>query len=244
MLLHRLRSGDLDLTFAVLPLLEADDLTVDVLCQDPFVALAPLDSKILPPEGPIEIRDFDGLPIIGQPRTSCQLVIEEGFRKAGVEPDVVFRSTDNGAVQAMVRAGMGHAVLARLAVDIDDPTVAIRPLAPPMDPRTIVLVRVTDRHLPRSELVLREPGGQAHRRHHRRLKAAGARPPPRRDGAPARGRWRLVQGANQVAVGHLHAVGPHDPGRRVAGSDDPPLVGDRSPGSASGRSSFVSTSSM
>ena len=68
-------------------------------------------------------------------------------------PDVMFRSTDNGAVQAMVRAGMGHAVLARLAVDIDDPTVAIRPLDPPMDPRTIVIVRVTDRHLPRSERV-------------------------------------------------------------------------------------------
>ena len=155
-LLNRLRSGELDLTFAVLPLTAADDLTVDVLCQDPFVALAPLDSKILPPEGPIGIRDFDGLPIIGQPRTSCQLVIEEGFRKAGVEPDVVFRSTDNGAVQAMVRAGMGHAVLARLAVDLDDKNVAIRPLDPPMDPRTIVLVRVSDRHLPHSERVLRD----------------------------------------------------------------------------------------
>ena len=80
-LLDRLRSGDLDLTFAVMPIDDAEDLTIDILCQDPFVALAPLDSQILPGvEGPSRTADLDGLPVISQPQTSCQEVIGAGSR--------------------------------------------------------------------------------------------------------------------------------------------------------------------
>ena len=43
----------------------------------------------------------------------------------GLVPDYIFRSNDNGAVQAMVRAGMGAAVLPRLAVDTADPGVRV-----------------------------------------------------------------------------------------------------------------------
>ena len=132
-LVRRLRAGDLDVTFGVMPLVDPD-LSVEVLCHDDFVALAPLDSPILPAEGAIRMGDLGGQPIIGQPLTSCQLLIEDGMRRGGIEPNVVFRTTDNGAVQAMVRAGMGHAVLARLAVDMDDPDIAIRGIEPPIEP--------------------------------------------------------------------------------------------------------------
>ena len=59
--------------------------------------------------------------------------------RVGVNPDYVFRTNDNGAVVAMVRAGMGMAVMPLLAVDIDDPTIAVRWLDPPVPERRIQL---------------------------------------------------------------------------------------------------------
>ena len=61
------------------------------------------------------------------------------IRAQGIEPSYEFRSADNGAVQAMVRNGMGVAVMPRLAIDEADPTVAIRQLDPPVPNRTIVI---------------------------------------------------------------------------------------------------------
>ena len=42
----------------------------------------------------------------------------------------MFRTYDNGAQLAMVRAGMGWAVMPLLAVDTRDPAIDIRPLRP------------------------------------------------------------------------------------------------------------------
>jgi DNA-binding transcriptional LysR family regulator len=61
----------------------------------------------------------------------------------------VFRSNDNAAVQAMVTARMGAAVMPLLAVDQDDPTVHIHPLEPPLAPREICVALRRDRtHAP------------------------------------------------------------------------------------------------
>ena len=87
------------------------------------------------------------MPMIGQRAGyACQATLEGGMRKAGVEMDIVFRSNDNSAVQAMVRAGMGHAVMARLAVDVSDPGVLVRELVPSIPPRVITLVRRAQAH--------------------------------------------------------------------------------------------------
>ena len=45
------------------------------------------------------------LSTIGQPANACQLEIERGLTELGVRMDVVFRPSDNKAVQAMVAAG-------------------------------------------------------------------------------------------------------------------------------------------
>ena len=44
----------------------------------------------------------------------------EATDAAGVRPDYVFRSQDNGAVQGMVRSGMGRAMMPYLAIDPDE----------------------------------------------------------------------------------------------------------------------------
>ena len=66
-------------------------------------------------------------------------MIDNGLLAHGVEPKYIFRSNDNSAVQAMVRAGMGHAVLPMLAIDERDAGVIVRPLDPPLATRSIGL---------------------------------------------------------------------------------------------------------
>jgi len=146
-LLGLLRAGELDASFLVEPF-DHDGLDVRRLCDDPFVALLPLDSPLLAPRGAAVATDaLVAQPLISQMPNMCQTLIEDGLARHG-RLDISFRSNDNAAVQAMVRAGVGHAVLPSLAVDHDDPGVAIRALDPPLAPRTIVLATVRARRLP------------------------------------------------------------------------------------------------
>lgn len=127
-----LTRGDLDLSFALDDGLGTQEMTH--LLDDPFVLVARPGQF---PDGPVAVRDLIGLPHIGQPACSCQLRSESGLRERGLDPDYVFRSADNGTVIAMVRAGLGVAVLPLLCVDPDDPRTAIHLLDPPMPDRRI-----------------------------------------------------------------------------------------------------------
>ena len=69
------------------------------------------------------------------------------MRDFGVDPTYVFRTNDNGAQIAMVRAGMGWAVMPLLAVDARDESIDVRPLHPPIPPRQVCLVWKRDRTL-------------------------------------------------------------------------------------------------
>ena len=66
-------------------------------------------------------------------------MMEGGLRAQGVRPRYVFQSNDNGAMQGMVRAGMGPAVMPLLAVDTKDPGIVVKRLDPPLEPRTILI---------------------------------------------------------------------------------------------------------
>jgi DNA-binding transcriptional LysR family regulator len=63
---------------------------------------------------------------------------------AGREPNFVFRSEDNGTVQAMAGAGLGSALVPLLAVDTEDPRVAV--IATDLEPRRIALMWHRDRY--------------------------------------------------------------------------------------------------
>jgi len=146
-LLGALRRGDLDISFAC-SVVESDEFDLQPLHIDPFVVLCPLDSPILPERGPVPVDRLQGVPIVAEHPTACQSLIDDQLARAGVHLNVVFRTSDNTAIQAMVRAGVGHAVAPRLAVDLLDDQIAIRTLDPPMEPRTISLASVAGRSLP------------------------------------------------------------------------------------------------
>lgn len=141
-LIARLLADELDLTFLVdMPDHEALD-AVPVLV-DPFVLLNPADRTPI-----IDPALLGGVSMIGQSPCACQLSIDAALRVHGVEPDYVFRTNDNAAVQAMVRAGMGCAILPRLAVDTSDAGVIVSELQPSIPPRVVALARRRGRTLP------------------------------------------------------------------------------------------------
>ncbi len=134
-LAERLRRGELDLSFT------AGDWGSDFeqipLLDDPFVVVA-RPGQFAP--GPVPVSVLAGEPLIGQPpQTACQLANETALRERGLDPNYVFRSGDNTTVTAMVRSGLGVAVLPLLCVEADDPRLALHPVEPSMPDRPIGL---------------------------------------------------------------------------------------------------------
>jgi DNA-binding transcriptional LysR family regulator len=135
-------AGELDLAFTIGH--RSGDLDSMLLLDDPFVLVAPRGEL---PAGHYPTAELDDLPLVGYPPSSCQFDIENGLRVVGATPTFVFRTYDNGAQMAMVRAGMGWAVMPLLAVDARDTGVDVRFLSPELPPRQICLVWRRDRTL-------------------------------------------------------------------------------------------------
>jgi DNA-binding transcriptional LysR family regulator len=131
---QRLRSGELDVTFYVGPVPEEFESVH--LIDDPFVLLARPGQF---PAGPVRLADLADVPMVGQHQHACQILNEAGLRAHGIEPNYVFRTNDNGTVAAMVRAGMGVAVLPFLCTEPEDPRLALHALDPPIPDRPISL---------------------------------------------------------------------------------------------------------
>lgn len=127
--------GDLDLGFAIGEV--SHDVDSIYLGADPHVAVVDLDY----PPGPVAISSLSGAPVVGQPaEDTCGLIIDRQLERLGVTPHYAFRSHDNGAVQGMVGAGMGVAIMPLLSVDIHDRTTSIRTTEPQLAPRDLSIV--------------------------------------------------------------------------------------------------------
>lgn len=139
----RLASGELDLSFVVGDV--DDGFETEHLLTDPFCLLSRPGQF---PGGPVKVSAMADEPLIGQHHNSCQILNETGLRALGLEPNYVFRSNDNGAVAAMVRAGMGVAVLPLLCVDPEDPRIEVHALRPALPPRELSIAWRAGRTLP------------------------------------------------------------------------------------------------
>jgi len=138
----KLADGDLDLLCISGDI--PDNCESRFLGVDPHVALVPVDH----PPGPINLHELSGRPMVGQPlNDACSLEVDQGLERLGVTPNFAFRSHDNGAVQGMVSAGVGIAIVPLLTVDLADPTVEVRPTAPEIPPRQLSIVWVKGRTL-------------------------------------------------------------------------------------------------
>ena len=111
-LVDAVERGELDLSFAIQPIPDGP-FEVRELMQDPYVLVTGAGSALTrrrPSAG-----DLAGLPMVGYQHGTNQDHAEEFLLGQGVRPRVVFRSNDNGTVQAMVGAGLGFALAPLLA---------------------------------------------------------------------------------------------------------------------------------
>ncbi|MDQ4019447.1 MAG: LysR family transcriptional regulator [Actinomycetota bacterium] len=142
-LLKLVERGDLDLAFTSLPLAEGPFEALELL-RDPFVLLVQAGSRLAEREGPLSLRELAALPLIGYRSDSDE--VEARVRARGVEPNIVFRSDDNGTIHGLVAAGMGAAVIPRLAVARDDPDTVAVDLGGRIAPRLIGIAWHRDRY--------------------------------------------------------------------------------------------------
>ncbi|MEY3733063.1 MAG: hypothetical protein RL347_422 [Actinomycetota bacterium] len=136
-LIDHFHEGEIDVAFIAGPV---SDTSVDYidLGTDPFVAVMP---RTVPYVGAdvVSMRDVAELGLIGEHVGTTQDYIDQHVRDAGITATYAFRTNDNGAKQAMVRNGMGAAIMPQLAVDLEDPEVVVLPTDPPIAPRSILL---------------------------------------------------------------------------------------------------------
>jgi DNA-binding transcriptional LysR family regulator len=92
------------------------------------------------------LREIAELPLIGYRNCRATELLVDQLRAAGREPHFVFRSDDNGVVQGLAGAGIGVAIIPRLAVDPNDDTVLITNLSPRVARRRIGIARHKDRY--------------------------------------------------------------------------------------------------
>ena len=144
-LLGMVEAGELDIAFTVLPIPDGPLAAVELM-RDPYFLVVPAGSRLAVREKPPTLRDLEHEAMISYRHCRATTQIEEHVRARGRELDIVFRSDDNGTMQAMVAGGMGTAIMPGLAIDMNDPEVVARQPAPPLPPRIIALAWHRDRH--------------------------------------------------------------------------------------------------
>ena len=140
-LLRLIERGEVDLTFAEVPLPEGPFESVEIL-RDPYVLVASSRSELAAREG-IPLRELNSMPLIGF-RTSGE---PDKFLRGHVSDlNVVFRTDDNGTLTALVAEGLGAAVVPLLVVNPRNPALVTLPLGGRLPPRVLVLVWHRDRY--------------------------------------------------------------------------------------------------
>jgi DNA-binding transcriptional LysR family regulator len=144
-LVAMIERGDLDLAFADFRLWEGPFEWVDLL-QDSHVLLVQAGSPLASRGKAPTLSEIAEQPLIGSRQCRSSDLLESHLRAGGVALEFVFRSDDNGTVQGMVSAGLGVAVVPRLAVDFNDRSCHVIPLDGVVPPRRIGLVWHEDRY--------------------------------------------------------------------------------------------------
>jgi molybdate transport repressor ModE-like protein len=143
-LLALIEQGDIDLAFADFRLWEGPFEWIDLL-EDPYMLLVQKNSPLASRARAPSLREIVELPLIGFRHCRSTELLESHLETAG-PAQFVFRSEDNGTVQGMVAAGIGAAVVPRLAVDFNDRSCAAVPLDGVVPSRQIGLVWHRDRY--------------------------------------------------------------------------------------------------
>jgi molybdate transport repressor ModE-like protein len=140
-LLGLVERGDLDLTFADLPLVDGPFESVELL-RDPYVLVVPAHSELAGRDMPPTTREIAELELIGHKHCRTLAQLESNFKGP---LNFVFRSDHNQTVQALVASGVGSALVPRLTMDPEDETTTLIEM-PKLAPRLIAGAWHRDRY--------------------------------------------------------------------------------------------------
>ena len=143
-LLRFVERGELDLAFAMPPLVEGPFESKELLA-DPYVLLVPAEHDLAEATR-ASLADVGDLTLIGNRACRSTALAEGELAQRGVGLDIAFRSDDNGTVQGLVGAGFGVALVPLLATDPKDERIRVLELDPEIPPRRIALAWHRDRH--------------------------------------------------------------------------------------------------
>jgi DNA-binding transcriptional LysR family regulator len=101
--------------------------------------------------------DLAGRPwVAGHPGTSCHEVVIHACHAAGHAPRIVGFSNDFAVVSALVAAGVGVALIPKIAHDQAPSAVTLRPLNPPLSRQVLAVVRAGAEERPAVAALLAE----------------------------------------------------------------------------------------
>jgi DNA-binding transcriptional LysR family regulator len=141
--------GELDLSFVTLPLGPGPYETLELL-RDPYVLVVPAKSPLARQDRTPSLRELMEHPLIGFRTCRTTHQIEDRLRQTGQDPQIVFRSDDNGTVQGLVAAGVGIAIVPRMTVDESDTSVEVVDLGDRLPPRLVGIAWHRDRRQTRA----------------------------------------------------------------------------------------------
>jgi molybdate transport repressor ModE-like protein len=149
-LVELIERGELDLSFVVLPL-EPGPYEATELFRDPYVLVVPAGSPLARHERPPSLREIVEQPLISYRTCRTTGRVIDRLRQTGRDPNIVFRSDENGTVQGLVAAGVGIALMPKLTVEQTDAAIEIVDLGDRVPPRLIGIAWHRDRRRTRAE---------------------------------------------------------------------------------------------
>lgn len=146
-LLQAIEQGRLDLAFGMSPLPDGPFASKELL-RDPYVLAVPSSWPLAARLGssPVSLDEIADLPLINFETCRSAVRVENELRLRGQDPEVVFRSDNNGAVQGMVGAGLGVALMPRLTLFEQDERIRVLELPDDFPPRVVVMAWHRDRY--------------------------------------------------------------------------------------------------
>jgi molybdate transport repressor ModE-like protein len=138
-LLGAVESGEVDVSFASLPLPEGP-FAARELCDDPYVLATSADGR---ERG---LDDLDGRRLLGIRGCQQYRFVELQMLARGVDPESISRFDNNAIIQALVATGEGVAIVPELVIDAADPRIAVH-LLPELPARRLIAVWHRERTL-------------------------------------------------------------------------------------------------
>jgi molybdate transport repressor ModE-like protein len=132
------RAGEVQVAFGQLPL-SARRLNFAPLLVDPYVLVVPASWPIASDEGRMTPEKLADLPLIGTGDQFVETALSQTLEEAGAEASYVTVAEGNGAVQALVAAGRGAALIPRMALDYRQETITALDANDLVAPRQIVV---------------------------------------------------------------------------------------------------------